>query len=95
MSPITSYSKQTNVFGSDLGENLWLWETGAPSPYYYDIGEIVRFRVESEEWHDQRPTGPDRAEAQTAAENQPPYSIRVRPICSENQLEMANVSRRL
>ncbi|KUL85666.1 hypothetical protein ZTR_08883 [Talaromyces verruculosus] len=60
----------------DLAENLWVWETEAPEPYYYDIGEIVRFRVESEEWHDQRPTGPDRAEAQTAAENKPPYSIR-------------------
>lgn len=66
--------------GSDLAENLWVWETEAPEPYYYDIGEIVRFRVESEEWNDQRPTGPDRAEAQTAAENKPPYSIRVCPI---------------
>ncbi|EEA22214.1 DNA-directed RNA polymerase III complex subunit Rpc25 [Talaromyces marneffei ATCC 18224] len=59
----------------DLAENIWIWETGE-NTYYYDIGEIVRFRVESEEWHDQRPTGPDRVEAQTASENKPPYSIR-------------------
>jgi len=26
--------------------------------FYFDVGELVRLRVESEEWHDHAPTGP-------------------------------------
>ncbi|EED16055.1 DNA-directed RNA polymerase III subunit 22.9 kDa, putative [Talaromyces stipitatus ATCC 10500] len=60
----------------DIAENLWAWHyPDAPEPHWYDIGEVVRFRVEAEEWHDQRPTGPDRMEAQTVSESKPPYSL--------------------
>jgi RNA polymerase III subunit Rpc25 len=32
------------------------------SVFYFDVGELVRFRVESEEWHDHAPTGPTQSE---------------------------------
>lgn len=42
---------------------------------YYDIHEMVRFQVVSEDWHDQTPTGPlgvsDEPEGRTIA----PYRI--------------------
>lgn len=70
--------KMLTATGSDPAENSWLWYTPeSEEPYVFDVGEVVRFRVEAEEWNDQRPTGPDRAEAQTASEIKPPYRIRV------------------
>jgi hypothetical protein len=39
------------------------------------VGEIVRFRVETEEWHDQIPNAPDLGEEIT--ERKPAYSIYV------------------
>jgi len=47
------------------------------STFYFDVGEIVRFRVEAEEWHDQIPNAPELADA-PALERKPPYSIIVR-----------------
>jgi DNA-directed RNA polymerase III subunit RPC8 len=44
------------------------------STFYFDVGEIVRFRVETEEWHDQIPNAPELADA-PALERKPPYSI--------------------
>jgi DNA-directed RNA polymerase III subunit RPC8 len=32
--------------------------------FFFDVGEVVRFRVESEEWHDQIPNAPDVADEQ-------------------------------
>lgn len=45
--------------------------------FYLDVGEIVRFRVETEEWHDQIPNAPDLGE-EIATERKPAYSIFVR-----------------
>lgn len=45
--------------------------------FYLDVGEIVRFRVETEEWHDQIPNAPDLGE-ELATERKPAYSIFVR-----------------
>lgn len=45
--------------------------------FYLDVGEIVRFRVETEEWHDQIPNAPDLGE-EIAGERKPAYSIFVR-----------------
>ena len=43
---------------------------------FFDVGEVVRFRVESEQWHDQSPDAPPKA-TDTAAEieRKVPYSI--------------------
>lgn len=40
---------------------------------YYDIHEMVRFRVSSEEWQDQTPTKP--IEGSELPEKKPPYRI--------------------
>jgi DNA-directed RNA polymerase III subunit RPC8 len=45
--------------------------------FYLDVGEIVRFRVETEEWHDQIPNAPDLGE-ELPTDRKPAYSIFVR-----------------
>jgi DNA-directed RNA polymerase III subunit RPC8 len=42
--------------------------------FYLDVGEIVRFRVETEEWHDQIPNAPDLGE-DLPTDRKPAYSI--------------------
>jgi DNA-directed RNA polymerase III subunit RPC8 len=44
------------------------------STFYFDVGEIVRFRVETEEWHDQIPNAPELADM-PVQDRKPPYSI--------------------
>lgn len=61
---------------SDYADQVWVWENEG-STFYFDIGEVVRFRVETEEWHDQIPNAPDRGDG-TVTEREPPYSIIVR-----------------
>lgn len=51
------------------------------STFYFDVGEIVRFRVETEEWHDQIPNAPELADM-PVQERKPPYSIIVRDTVS-------------
>ncbi|KAL1975281.1 hypothetical protein VTN31DRAFT_3673 [Thermomyces dupontii] len=58
----------------DVADQVWIWENDG-NTFYFDIGEIVRFRVEAEEWHDQIPTGPDHPDTVTVSERKPPYSI--------------------
>jgi DNA-directed RNA polymerase III subunit RPC8 len=45
--------------------------------FYLDVGEVVRFRVETEEWHDQIPNAPDLGE-ELPTDRKPAYSIFVR-----------------
>ncbi|GFF38393.1 hypothetical protein IFM46972_05534 [Aspergillus udagawae] len=59
---------------SDIADQVWVWENEDGSTFYFDIGEIVRFRVEMEEWHDQIPNAPDLGDGATI-ERKPPYSI--------------------
>lgn len=59
---------------SDIADQVWVWENEDGSTFYFDIGEIVRFRVEMEEWHDQIPNAPDLGDG-TTIERKPPYSI--------------------
>lgn len=59
---------------SDIADQVWVWENEDGSTFYFDIGEIVRFRVEMEEWHDQIPNAPDLGDGATT-ERKPPYSI--------------------
>ncbi|KAJ5356420.1 hypothetical protein N7517_011029 [Penicillium concentricum] len=60
----------------DYAEQVWIWESEGGTEFFFDVGEVVRFRVESEEWHDQIPNAPDLAD-ETPQERRPPYSILV------------------
>lgn len=58
-------SLHSNSCLSIADEQTFTWRhPDAPedSTFYFDVGEIVRFRVESEEWHDHAPTGPTQSE---------------------------------
>ncbi|KAF7503420.1 hypothetical protein GJ744_003750 [Endocarpon pusillum] len=46
-------------------EQTYAWrppDAPAESTCYFDVGELVRLRVESEEWHDHAPTGPTQSQ---------------------------------
>lgn len=52
---------KTDLPHSIADEQTYAWrpsDVPEESVFYFDVGEIVRFRVESEEWHDRAPTGP-------------------------------------
>lgn len=58
--PYSVWSKP-NPSPSIADEQTYAWqppEASEGSTFYFDVGELVRFRVESEEWHDHAPTGP-------------------------------------
>ncbi|KAJ5286849.1 DNA-directed RNA polymerase III subunit 22.9 kDa [Penicillium angulare] len=57
----------------DYSDQVWTWDNDDGTTLYFDVGELVRFRVEVEEWHDQIPNGPDND--QTVTERKAPYSI--------------------
>lgn len=59
---------------SDYADQVWIWDSEDGSSFYFDVGEIVRLRVEMEEWHDQIPNAPDLGDGSTT-ERKPPYSI--------------------
>jgi DNA-directed RNA polymerase III subunit RPC8 len=40
----------------DHGENAWIWKTEGGPELFFDRGEPVLFRVEREQWYDQKPT---------------------------------------
>ena len=63
---------------SDYADQVWIWDSEDGSSFYFDVGEVVRLRVEMEEWHDQIPNAPDLGDASTI-ERKPPYSIIVSP----------------
>lgn len=63
---------------SDYQDQVWIWEN-EEGTFYFDVGEIVRFRVEMEEWHDQIPNAPDLGDG-PAIDRKPPYSIIVRSL---------------
>ncbi|KAJ6013986.1 DNA-directed RNA polymerase III subunit 22.9 kDa [Penicillium herquei] len=57
----------------DFQDQVWTWDNDDGTTLYFDVGEVVRFRVETEEWHDQIPNGPD--SDTTVVERKAPYSI--------------------
>jgi DNA-directed RNA polymerase III subunit RPC8 len=61
---------------SDYQDQVWIWEN-EEGTFYFDVGEVVRFRVEMEEWHDQIPNAPDLGDG-APIDRKPPYSIIVR-----------------
>lgn len=40
----------------DQAENTWIWRPEGGAELFFDKGESVLFRVEQEEWVDQKPT---------------------------------------
>ncbi|KAJ5875893.1 uncharacterized protein N7529_001477 [Penicillium soppii] len=58
----------------DYAEQVWIWENDEGSEFFFDVGEVVRFRIEAEEWHDQIPNAPDLID-ETPQDRKPPYSI--------------------
>ena len=62
------------MYYSDYVDQVWTWANDDGTLMYFDVGEIVRFRVETEEWHDQIPNAPDLGDG-TSLERKPPYSI--------------------
>ncbi|KAN0086844.1 RNA polymerase III subunit Rpc25 domain containing protein [Elaphomyces granulatus] len=58
----------------DFADHVWMWDNEGAT-FYFDVGEVVRFRVEAEEWHDQIPNAPDQLEPAAVSERRPPYSI--------------------
>ncbi|OXV07142.1 hypothetical protein Egran_05093 [Elaphomyces granulatus] len=58
----------------DFADHVWMWDNEG-STFYFDVGEVVRFRVEAEEWQDQIPNAPDQLEPAAVSERRPPYSI--------------------
>jgi DNA-directed RNA polymerase III subunit RPC8 len=63
-----------NESSSDYAEQVWIWENDEGSEFFFDVGEVVRFRIEAEEWHDQVPNAPDLVD-ETPQDRRPPYSI--------------------
>lgn len=82
------YSSLTS--GSDYGEQVWIWVNEDGDNFYFDVGEIVRFRIESEEWHDHVPNVPDGDGA--APDRRPPYSLVVCPSLLRSVAVIADIS---
>ncbi|KAH6854513.1 RNA polymerase III subunit Rpc25-domain-containing protein [Chaetomium sp. MPI-CAGE-AT-0009] len=60
-------------------DNLWIWKEDDQA-MYFDNNEMVRFRVISEEWHDQAPSKPVEAvEVPEGAEEAPAQPINTKP----------------
>ncbi|KAF2754123.1 DNA-directed RNA polymerase III polypeptide [Pseudovirgaria hyperparasitica] len=60
----------------DAKELSWVWTPeGGDGELYFDLGEVIRFRVESEEWHDRSPQAPGSEDS--GKDDQPPYSLLV------------------
>lgn len=81
--PTLSHPVLTNTAPSEPSDNLWIWKEDDQA-MYFDDNEMVRFRVISEEWHDQAPSKPveavevpEGAEAVVAPpiHTKPPYTI--------------------
>lgn len=78
MSRVSSFlvSITNHAGGSDHADQVWTWDNDG-TMFYLDVGEIVRFRVETEEWHDQIPNAPDLGE-ELPTDRKPAYAIFVR-----------------
>jgi len=62
------------IHRSNTAEDAWVWyEDG--NELFFDKGEVVRFRVEAEQWHDLSPQKPMRGQEEAIVEKKVPYSI--------------------
>ncbi|EFW99601.1 DNA-directed RNA polymerase 3 25 kd polypeptide [Grosmannia clavigera kw1407] len=58
----------------DINQQLWVWNVEGQR-MFYDMHEMVRFRVIDEEWHDQTPTKPIERGEEPEEHRNPPYRI--------------------
>jgi DNA-directed RNA polymerase III subunit RPC8 len=79
----TAIAKEVSEFvHSDPAEMTWIWHLEDVDDLFFDAGDTVNFRVESEQWNDQAPTSPKvrkqgEPEPDPATEYKVPYSIEV------------------
>lgn len=60
---------------SEENEQVYIWRND-DTELYFDKGDIVRFRVENEEWHDQNLFAPPaKGDTTSEIERKVPYSI--------------------
>lgn len=64
----------TNGRCSDATSDCWVWRNEGDN-LYFDNHETVRVQIEEEEWCDQSPQTPLKAE-EVAEKRQPPYSLK-------------------
>ena len=67
---------------SDPTEQTWIWHLEDVDDLFFDAGDTVNFRIESETWNDQAPTPPrvrtrGEPESDSTVEYKVPYSIEV------------------
>lgn len=84
--------KSLLTVSSDPAEQVWIWENDEGSEFFFDVGEVVRFRVEAEEWHDQVPNAPELGD-ETPQERKPPYSILVSSVSPFSKSRILTFSR--
>ena len=70
------------VSESDPVEQTWIWHLEDVDDLFFDAGDTVNFRIESETWNDQAPAPPKvrkhgEPEQDLPMEQKVPYSIEV------------------
>ena len=60
-------------------ENVFVWVTEWETELFFDLQEVVRFRVEGEHWNDVAPQQPKPDEEIDETQKTPPYQIIVSP----------------
>ncbi|KAM0320946.1 hypothetical protein ACHAO8_000240 [Botrytis cinerea] len=57
-------------------EQVFVWETEEGTQLYFDNQETVRFRIDSEQWNDQAPLGPEKQDdSEESRVIEAPYKI--------------------
>jgi hypothetical protein len=62
---------------SDGKEQVWIWHNDGQE-FYMDKNEVIRFRVESEQFVDQLPIPPHLKNEEVSLQKKPPYALVVR-----------------
>ena len=63
-------------------EGVFVWVTEWKTELFFDLQEVVRFRVEAERWNDVAPRQPKAEEVDDNAPKTPPYQIIVSSLHS-------------
>jgi DNA-directed RNA polymerase III subunit RPC8 len=58
----------------DHNEQVWVWQSG-DDMLYLDKNELVRFRIEEEEFIDNTPLNPSLRDSVVDADRNPPYRL--------------------
>ncbi|CAD0030770.1 unnamed protein product [Aureobasidium pullulans] len=59
------------------GERVWVWETAPDNLLYFDVNEVVKFRVEAETWTDLSPEKQPAPGEEVEVYRRSPYEITV------------------